>query len=297
MKQVILLFLFAPLYSLAQKTHRFENDTLYTSCGYKIYPGQTLQFGKANDWVGFRYVKMKKGARAGALENNSVLVKELSRYGTSPTGSATIDVHASIIYKDGSKGSISFSLAFELAIGSRLPGNNTELLVPEAFRINKQQALAQNLPSFENDTLYTSCGYNIYKGRVLSFGNATDRRHRFRYVNLKNDYSHRSLENRQLRVKEVRDFGISVLGNNYITIIGTVLVNNTDRVDVEIHMAFDHAIENIPGVPSELIVPDEFRNRLKRDPKRELERLEDLRHAGIISKEELELYKKNIAVN
>lgn len=294
MKQIILLLLFIPLCTAAQNTHRFENDTLYTSCGYKIYPGQTLQFGKANEWIGFRYIKMKKGARPGSLENNSVLVKDLSKYGTSPTGSASIDVNASIVYKDGSKGNISFSLAFDLAIGSRLPGNNTELIVPETFRISKQQALALNLPSLENDTLYTSCGYSIYKGRLLSFGNASNRGHRFRYVNLKNDYSHRSLENRQLRVKEVRDFGISVLGNNYITIIGTLIVNNTDRVDVEIHMAFDYAIENIPGIPGELIVPDEFRNRLKRNPKRELERLEDLRQAGIISKEELEMHKRKI---
>ena len=36
----VLLFFTKPLQ--AQKIYKFENDTLYTSCGYKIYKGQEI---------------------------------------------------------------------------------------------------------------------------------------------------------------------------------------------------------------------------------------------------------------
>ena len=65
-------------------------------------------------------------------------------------------------------------------------------------------------------------------------------------------------------------------------------------MDIEIHMAFDHAIENIPGVPSELVVPDEFRNRLKIDPQTEVERLEKLYRNDTITKEEFEALRKKL---
>ena len=216
MKQFVLLILLCPLLLAAQdKNHRFENDTLYTSSGFKIYKGQTLRFGKtANDFIGFRYIS-KISVRAGLLENNAVVVKSLSNYGFSPTGSATIYVKADIVYKDGSKGAIAFSLAFDRAIGSRLPGTSSELIVPEAFRISNEQAFAMNKPAFTDDTLYTSCGFKIYKDQVLQFGKPTGNRGRFRYVNIITDITHHSLENRQLRVKELKAFGISVLGNAY----------------------------------------------------------------------------------
>ena len=60
------------------------------------------------------------------------------------------------------------------------------------------------------------------------------------------------------------------------------------------YLAFDHAIENMPGVPSKLVVPDEFRNRLKVNPQAEVERLEDLYRNGILTKEEFEALKKKL---
>ena len=295
MKQFVLLILLCPLLLAAQdKNHHFENDTLYTSSGFKIYKGQTLLFGKtANDFIGFRYIS-KISIRAGLLENNAVVVKSLSNYGSSPTGSATITVKADIVYKDGSKGTIVFSLAFDLAIGSRLPGTSSELIVPEEFRINKEQAIAMHKPAFIEDTLYTSCGFKIYKGQVLQFGETTGNRGRFRYVNIITDITHHSLENRQLKIKELKGFGISTLGNAYITVIGTLLINNTGRMDIEVHLAFDHAIENIPGIPSELIVPDEYRNRLKKDIQSEIKRLEEFYLNNKITKEEFEAIRKKL---
>jgi len=122
--------------------------------------------------------------------------------------------------------------------------------------ITKEEALAMHLPAFENDTLYTSSGYKIYKGLVLQFGKPSGSRGKFRYVNIKTDITHHSLQNRQVRVKELKEFGISILGNAYITIIGTLIVKNTDRMDLELHMAFDHALAYVAGLPGELIVPE-----------------------------------------
>lgn len=297
MKQFIVLFLFCPLLAAAQSNHRFQNDTLYTSCGFKIYKGQTLQFGKSHDWIGFRYITIKNGISPASLENNSVVVKDVSKYGKTITGSPTIDVKGSIVYQDGSKGTISLNIIFDLAIGKRVPGLQAELIVPEEFRISKEKALAQNLPALDGDTLFTSSGYRIYKGQVIQFGKTTGRRGNFRYVNVRNSITDHSLEERQLRVKELKEFGFSVLDNGYITIIGTLIIKDKDREDVEVHMAFDHAIENIPGVPSELVVPDEYRNKLKLYAPREVDRIEDLYRNKIISKEEFETIKKKLLEN
>jgi hypothetical protein len=152
---------------------------------------------------------------------------------------------------------------------------------------------AQNEPKFENDTLFTTCGYKIYKGLSLQFGKAT-RRGEFMYVNIKNNVPIFRLQNHSILVKELKDFGISVLDNGYITIRGTLMINGNEREEIIIHMAFDHAIENLPGIPSELIVPDEFRGKRKIVLSQEIERLNKLYRYETISLEELESQKKKL---
>jgi hypothetical protein len=294
MKQLILLALFCPLFTAAQdeENHRFENDTLYTSSGYKIYPGQTLQIGKrANGFTGFRFIS-KISTQPTSLENIAVVVKELSGYGHSPTGSANIDVKASINYRDGSSGLVTFTLAFDLAIGTRLPGTYHELILPEAYRISVAQAIAMHKPALQNDTLYTSSGYKIYLGRLLQFGDATGKTGGFRYITFLTPTRPASVEGKQLRVEEITDLTFSVLGNAYINIIGTLMDNNKEGRELQVHIAFDHAIENVKGITSELVVPDEFRGVLKKDVKAEFKRVEDLYLDGIISKEQFEAAKK-----
>jgi hypothetical protein len=296
MKHLLVLALLCPHLLAAQnKTHRFQNDTLYTSSGFKIYPGQTLQIGKrANDFMGFRYIKNLSNNPT-SLENNSVIVKELSHYGYSPTGSAEIDVNADIVYRDGSKGSISFTLAFDLAIGSRLPGAGSELIVPREYLITKEQAIAMHTPFLVDDTLYTTSGFKIYKGQFLQFGDATGSNGRFRYVTILSGTAPGSLENKHILVSEIKALSFSVLGNAYVDIIGTLVLENKRSKKIEIHMAFDHAIENIPGIPGELVVPDEFRGKLKRDPVAEMERVETLYRIKVITKEEFDAAVKKLS--
>jgi hypothetical protein len=283
------------LLTAQNKTHRFQNDTLYTSSGYKIYPGQTLQIGKrANDFIGFRYMR-KLSNLATSLENNSVVVIELSHYGYSPTGSAEIDVKGSIVYRDGSKGLVSFTLAFDLAIGSRLPGTTSELILPKENLITVQQAIAMQKPALENDTLYTTSGFKIYKGQLLQFGIATGSNDRFRYITIENSLPHSALENKQILVWEVKNLTFSILGNAYADITGTLVLNNKRSKEVEIRLAFDHAIEDVPGIPSEVVVPDEYKGRLKRTAEAELARIETLYRSKIITKEELEAATKKLS--
>jgi hypothetical protein len=52
---------------------------------------------------------------------------------------------------------------------------------------------------------------------------------------------------------------ISSIGNNYIQITGTIVYKDGGQATVDLNMNFDKAIENLPGAPSELIVPDAFK--------------------------------------
>lgn len=57
----------------------------------------------------------------------------------------------------------------------------------------------------------------------------------------------------------MKNFGISVLGNAYIEITGTITFKDGSKGYIDIHMAFDNAIKGFAGLPGELIVPDEFK--------------------------------------
>ncbi len=291
MKKILCIFFILPIICTAQNSPRFENDTLYTSCGYKIYKGQILNFGKASGKKGkFTYVKIKNTVDPASLEGNHITVKEMKRFGTALHG-YYIDIAGDIIFKDASKGYVELRLWFDQAIGNTttiLP----ELIVPKEFIAVNSLAI-QNKPRFERDTLYTSCGYKIYKGLKLQFGKAT-RRGEFMYVNIKNDVPHMMLQNHSILVKELKDFGISALNNGYISIKGILMVKDSERGNIEIHMAFDRAIENLPGIPSELIVPAEFRNKLKIVPEQEVQRLYKLYQYDTISLQEFESHKKKL---
>lgn len=292
----LLPVLFFPLFLSAQeKTHRFENDTLYTSSGFKIYKGQTLQFGKRlNNVTGFRFVS-KLFIDPKSLENNSVVVKELSRYGYSPTGSAEIDVNASIVYRDGSKGQVTFTLAFDHAIGTRLPGAISEMILPKEYLITKEQAIVMHKPAFENDTLYTSCGFKIYKGQYLEIGQATGLLGRFRYLNISTPIDPSILEKERVLVLDISGFGFTLQGDGFADIAVELERKNKRPKALEMHVAFDYAIENIPGIPGELSVPVEFSGCLKRDPVDEMERIEHLKKTRIITKEEFEAAVKKLS--
>jgi hypothetical protein len=124
-------------------------------------------------------------------------------------------------------------------------------------------------PRFENDTLYTASGYKIFKGSSIEFANGLERYGRFKFVSVKNGILSTSLTGCTVTVDSFRKYWISGLNNGYIIFDGYLQRKNGVREFIVIQMAFDRAIENSPVLPSEIKVPDEFRNKYKRDLERE----------------------------
>lgn len=162
------------------------------------------------------------------------------------------------------------------------------LLVP--FLATSQQTL----PRYANDTLITISGYKIYLGQTLHFGKGSGRNGKFRFVNIKDGASSWSLANASIVVKELKKFAISALGNGYVQIIGTIIFKDASKGYVDIHIAFDKAIENSPESPAELIVPAEFNTAPKKTIEGEIEKLYRLYKSGAINKTEYEARKKKL---
>ena len=152
----------------------------------------------------------------------------------------------------------------------------------------------KNVPRFENDTLYTTSGFKIYKGQTLHFGKGSSRTGNYRFINIKMGATSGSLANSTMLVKELKNFGISVLYNGYIEIIGTITFKDGSKNYLDIHMAFDRAIENSMKVISELIVPNEFRNKERGNISDEILKLYKLYLNGDLTEEEYEDQKKKI---
>jgi hypothetical protein len=116
---------------------------------------------------------------------------------------------------------------------------------------------------FENDTLYTTSGYKMYKGLVLHVGRGTARNGSFRFLKHGTGYGDSSLTNTSILIEEISDFRTSTVGNFYIFIKGPVTYPNGSSKEITINLSFDKALEDRPGLPSELILPDEFKNEKK----------------------------------
>ncbi|HMK03176.1 MAG TPA: SHOCT domain-containing protein [Ferruginibacter sp.] len=152
----------------------------------------------------------------------------------------------------------------------------------------------KTLPRFENDTLFTSSGFKIYKGLTLKFGKGSGRNGAFRFINIKNGATQISLANASMVIKELKNYGISIFYNGYIEITGTITFKDGSKGYLDIHMAFDRAIENSLKLTSELAVPDEFRNRPGGNISDEIMKLYKLYKQGDLTEEEYEDQKKKI---
>ena len=175
MIKLLILFLFMPVLSSAQKPlPRFENDTLYTTSGFRIYKGQTLQFGIGIRKRGaFKYINIKTDHSSSSLAGNNFIVNRLTNFGVSQLNNSYIEIKASITFRDGSKGGIDIHIAIDSAI------NSSELIVPEEDQFSTDSLIVsaqKNLPRFQNDTLFTTSGFKIFDGQVLQLGNASGKK-------------------------------------------------------------------------------------------------------------------------
>jgi len=147
---------------------------------------------------------------------------------------------------------------------------------------------------FEHDTLYTSSGYKIFKGQILHFGKGTVRDGGFNFLTVKNGFLSKTLTNRQVVVKEIKKVTSTAMGNGYVDLTGFITLKDNTVEYIVLHMAFDRLIENSPVLPSELLVPDEFRNNRPRNIKRELTDAKNLYEDKLISKAEYKEMKEKL---
>ncbi|MEO6254020.1 MAG: SHOCT domain-containing protein [Ferruginibacter sp.] len=145
MKKLLFTALLFPLLSIAQMPQpRFVNNTLYTSGGYKIYKGQTLQLASGTSAAGyFKFVKFHFSMNRNdsyILQNSSILVDKLKNFKNLGNDDYNIRVTGMATMKDGKKIPVDMLLEFEKAITSfdGIPG---ELTVAEEYKIKRTQTV------------------------------------------------------------------------------------------------------------------------------------------------------------
>jgi len=146
MKELIFILLLCPVISTAQTTlPRFENDTLYTSGGYRIYKGQVLHLASGTSEAGyFRYLKFHYSMSRNdtyILQNSTILVDKLRNYKNSGSDNYSIRISGTATRKDNSKMEVDIILEFENAI-TGFNGSASELTLPEAFRKKRAETIA-----------------------------------------------------------------------------------------------------------------------------------------------------------
>jgi len=179
-------------------------------------------------------------------------------------------------------------------------------------------------PRFEKDTLYTSCGYKIYKGQILNLANGSSEAGYFRFVKFHYSMSRTdtyTLQNSSILVKRLRAYKNSGPDNRNIRISGTATFKDKPAADLDIIMDFDRVTESIDGAAAELTLPAAFKTvkiqtpsaEIKKQPAPdevkkqnvpddlrkllvadEIKKLFDLYKAGALTKEEYEAQKKKL---
>ena len=149
MKKLFIIILLSPFLSSAQNTSpRFENDTLYTSSGYKIYKGQVLHLANGTSEAGyFTFIKFHPNLAKNntySLQNSTLLVSKLKAYKYSGPDNASIRIQGTVTYKDGKKEETDIIMNFERAI-SGVDGLAAELTIPGEFKIKRAETVNAEL--------------------------------------------------------------------------------------------------------------------------------------------------------
>jgi len=147
MKKLLFVFLFSPFISTAQTNQpRFENDTLTTSGGYKIYKGQTLRLTTGTSAAGyFTFIKFHQSLAKNntyTLQNSSIHVKNLKAYKYSSPDNNSIRITGTLTYKDGKQEETDILINFEKATED-YDGQPSELNVAEQFKRKPGQTVVK----------------------------------------------------------------------------------------------------------------------------------------------------------
>lgn len=141
MKKLLLLAFICPLITNAQNNlPRFEKDTLYTSGGYKIYKGQTLQLGTGIldagyfSFIKFHPTQIKNNTYT--LQNSTLLVTKLRAFKYAGADNNSIRINGTLTYKDGKQEETDLVVNFERATED-YDGFPGELVVPEVYKTKR----------------------------------------------------------------------------------------------------------------------------------------------------------------
>ncbi len=250
MIRLLILFLFNPLISSAQKPlPRFENDTLYTTTGFRIYKGQALEFGKGIRKEGFfKYINVKSGHSSSSLSGRKFTVRLLKNFGVSQLNNSYVEMVCSVPY--GNKKS--FGVLMHIAIDSAI--RFTELIVPVEDRFLDDPLISvsqKNIPRFENDTVYTLSGFKICNGQVIKMGNGSGKKAVFKHIAIEEGATNASLANSSITVKELCCFSVNEFNVASVKIFAGISFKDGTHGVMKMRLAFDNAI-----AVTELIVPD-----------------------------------------
>lgn len=173
----------------------------------------------------------------------------------------------------------------------------------------------KTMPRFENDTVFTSIGYKIYKGQILHLASGTSEAGYFRFIKFHSSMARNDsyiLQNSTIVVNKLKAFKNAEQDNSNIRVLGTVTFKDGKQAEIDILMNFEKAIENFEGQAAELTVPEEFINKhvetVTEEIKKqitpgeikkilvadEIKKLFDLFKQGALTKDEYEAQKKKL---
>lgn len=181
-----------------------------------------------------------------------------------------------------------------------------------------------NQPRFENDTLTTSGGYQIYKGQTLQLASGTSAAGYFSFIkfhpNLGKNNTY-NLQSSTILVKNLKGYKFSSPDNNSIRITGTLTYKDGKQEETDLLINFERSTEDYDGQPSELNIPQQFKRRpgqsvvkattkqpVAVEPQKqtsgddlrkimvadEIKKLFELYKAGALTKEEYDAQKKKL---
>jgi hypothetical protein len=134
MKRFVIFFLLPSLCFAQKPVPRFEHDTVYTTCGFKIYKGQTLQLGHGNENGKLRFVRDNWKLYGFPFGDGKITILYFEKYIISRMGNPYIDVAVDLVTKKGKKVMGGMKIYFDKAIEPSA-SLGPEIIVPDEFRV------------------------------------------------------------------------------------------------------------------------------------------------------------------
>ena len=170
MKFFLCILFLCPTFLFAQEPKpRFENDTLYTGSGYKIFKGTNIEFANGLERYGrFKFVTVKNGILSTSLTDCSVVVDKFKKYWISGLNNGYIVFDGQLKRKNGVIEYIVIQMAFDRAIENS-PVLPSEIKVPDEVRNKYNRYLKRErlfLRNLYEDNVIEKAAYKEMKTKL-----------------------------------------------------------------------------------------------------------------------------------